>query len=126
MFGLSAFAQAPFASLGTQAGPDTIVNVATNVGVMSAGTVVVSAGARIHEDISGLQATTSVGTTTFTATTTPPITGVSAIGGIGNLENTAGAVVSVTNGFYRNYYRSYSSRKCSCIWWLSSRSFKFW
>ena len=97
MFGLSAFAQAPFASLGTATGPNVVITVATNVGVMSVGTVVPSADARIHEDISGLQATTSVGTTTFTATTTPPITGVSATSAVGNLQNTAGAVVSVSN-----------------------------
>lgn len=97
MFGLSAFAQAPFASLGTATGPNIIVTVATNVGVMSAGTVVVNAGARIHEDISGLQATTSLGTTTFTASSIPPITGVSGTSAVGNLQNTAGAVVSVAN-----------------------------
>ena len=57
MFGLSAFAQAPFASLGTATGPNVVIVVATNVGVMSVGTVVASAGARIHEDISGLEAT---------------------------------------------------------------------
>ena len=119
MFGLSAFAQAPFASLGTATGPNVIVVVATNVGVMSVGTVVASAGARIHEDISGLEATTSVGTTTFTATTTPPITGVSGTSAVGNLQNTAGAVVTKCIEQFRNN----SSRKCSSIWWCSSRSF---
>ena len=97
MFGLSAFAQAPFASLGTTVGPNIIVSVATNVGVMSAGTVVVSAGATLHEFISGVEATSALGTTTFTASTTPPITGVSTTSAIGNLENIAGAVVNVTN-----------------------------
>ena len=60
MFGLSAFAQAPFSSLGTTVGPDIIVNVATNVGVMSSGTVVVSAGATLHEFISGVEATSAL------------------------------------------------------------------
>ena len=97
MFGLSAFAQSPFASLGEAAGPDVIVNVATNVGVMSLGTVVVSASARLHEFISGVEATSALGTTTFKSTATLSITGVSATSAVGNLENTAGAVVSVTN-----------------------------
>ena len=97
MFGLSAFAQAPFASLGTTTGPNIIVTVSTNAGVISVGTVVVSAGARLHEFISGVEATSALGTTTFTATTTPPITGVSGTSAVGNLQNTAGAVVNVAN-----------------------------
>ena len=97
MFGLSAFAQAPFASLGQQLSPDTTVNVATTIGIGSVGSVVVSAGANIHEFITGVVGVAHLDDITFSGTTTQILTGQQVIGSLGNLANTAGAVVPVTN-----------------------------